>query len=54
MRNYERVEGQILEEIADIVSDIGADIRLENYNEAGKKINLLSKLLKTLNEGNRK
>lgn len=54
MGAYERANDALYEELVDIIGDIGHDIRMENYADAEKKINLLSKLLKTLKEGQQK
>lgn len=45
---------KIIEEITDTIADIGHDIRMEDYEAAEKKLTLLGRLLKTINEGNRR
>ena len=59
MRDREREaleEGnaRIYGEIADTVADIAFDIRMESYDDAEKKTDLLARLLKTLADGGKR
>lgn len=54
MGAYEKANEKLYEELADTIADIGFDIRMEDYSNAEKKIDLLSKLLKVLKEGSQR
>lgn len=55
MNKYsDRVNDVWFEELINIIRDVGYDIRMENYEDAKKKIELLDKLLKTIKDSSRK
>jgi len=51
---FEQANVKIYEEIASTVADIAFDIRMESYDDASKKTDMLAKLLKTIAESNKR
>lgn len=54
MSAYDKASDQMYEAFGETIADIGFDIRMENYEDAEKKIELLAKLLQTIRKSNRK
>lgn len=53
-RAAEKADDVLFEEVSDTISDISHDIRMEQYDDASKKIELLDKLLKVLHKGGKR